>query len=196
MNGSDHDQRINLEGESAMKRHTIPLFVGLLSLLAIFGPPPLALADDEDELKAQLRGFEETPAAVSTVAGGMFRGEISKDQSSIAYELTYSGLESDVRQAHIHFGQRGVGGGISVFLCQTPTNLDPTGLAPSCLGPRSGTVSGTITAANVIGPTGQGIAAGEFAELVRAIRAGVTYANVHSATFPGGEIRGQIRADD
>ena len=73
------------------------------------------------------------------------------------------------------------------------TNVDPTGLAPTC--PQSGTVTGTITAANVIAPmTPQGIAAGEFAELVEAMRAGVTYANVHSLPqFPGGEIRGQIR---
>jgi hypothetical protein len=33
----------------------------------------------------------------------------------------------------------------------------------------------------------------EFDELVRAIRAGVTYVNVHSETFPGGEIRGQLK---
>jgi CHRD domain len=46
---------------------------------------------------------------------------------------------------------------------------------------------------DVIGPASQGIAAGEFDELVRAIRAGVTYANVHSEKFPGGEIRGQIK---
>jgi hypothetical protein len=39
----------------------------------------------------------------------------------------------------------------------------------------------------------QGIAAGEFAELVKAIRARRAYANVHSLKFPGGEIRGQIR---
>jgi len=44
----------------------------------------------------------------------------------------------------------------------------------------------------VIGPAGQGIAAGEFAELLAAIRAGKTYANVHSAKFPGGEIRAQL----
>src|SRR5207247_7422903 len=89
----------------------------------------------------------------------------------------------------------GVAGGISVWLCQTAAPfLDPAGLAKTC--PQSGTVEGTITAANVIGPTGQGIAAGEFAELVRAIRGGVTYANVHSTKFPTGEIREQIKADD
>jgi hypothetical protein len=52
----------------------------------------------------------------------------------------------------------------------------------------------TITAADVVGPGGQGIAAGEFAEILNALRAGVAYANVHTAAFGGGEIRGQIRA--
>jgi hypothetical protein len=46
----------------------------------------------------------------------------------------------------------------------------------------------------VIGPLGQGVAAGEFAEVLAAIRKGVTYANVHSSRNPGGEIRGQIKA--
>jgi hypothetical protein len=113
---------------------------------------------------------------------------------TVDYTLTYQDLEGDVRQAHIHLGQRSVNGGISVWLCQTAFNVDPTGLAPAC--PQSGTVEGSFTAANVIGPAGQGIATGEFAELIRAMRAGVTYANVHSTKFPGGEIRGQIRGGD
>jgi len=50
-----------------------------------------------------------------------------------------------------------------------------------------------LTAANVIGPAGQGVAAGEFAELLRAMRQGLTYANVHSSLATGGEIRGQIQ---
>ena len=48
---------------------------------------------------------------------------------------------------------------------------------------------------DVNGPAGQGIKPGEYAELLQAIRAGLTYANVHSKTYPAGEIRAQIERD-
>jgi CHRD domain len=69
-----------------------------------------------------------------------------------------------------------VTGPISVFLC---------------------TISGTFTAADVTaGASAQGIGTGEYDELVRAIDAGKTYANVHTTTWPGGEIRAQLNEDD
>ncbi len=77
---------------------------------------------------------------------------------------------------------------MSAFFCNG-------GGQPACPLTTTGEISGVITAANVVGPAGQGIAAGEFAELVRAIRNGATYANVHTANFPPGEIRGNIRRD-
>ena len=137
-----------------------------------------------------LRSYEEVPS-ISSTASGRFRARINEPAGQIAYELRYEGLTGEVRQAHIHFGQHSVNGGISVFLCQTAANADPTGLAPTC--PASGTVSGLLHTGNVIGPAAQGLSAGEFAELVAAIRAGVAYVNVHSSTFPGGEVRGQFR---
>jgi hypothetical protein len=54
-------------------------------------------------------------------------------------------------------------------------------------------VTGTLVPADVVGPAGQGIAAGEFGELVDAMRAGVTYVNVHSTLHTAGEIRAQLR---
>ncbi len=172
-----------------------------ITLFALLASAPVGA---NDEVATKLRGYEEVVfgaaiGAVSTQATGRFRAKLNDDKTSIEYELRYGGLEGDVTQAHIHFGQRRTQGGISVFLCQTPTAGDPAGLAPTCPpSPADGTVTvtGTLTAANVIGPAPQGIAVGELAELVRAIRAGVTYVNVHSTVFPGGEIRGQLRRDD
>lgn len=137
-----------------------------------------------------LSSYNEVPS-VSSTAGGLFRARIDERAGQIAYELSFAGLEGTVTQAHIHFGQHDVNGGVSAFLCDSATNPDPTGGAPSC--PASGSVAGLIVSTNVIGPTAQGLSPGEFAELVAAIRAGVAYVNVHSTRFPGGEIRGQFR---
>jgi len=102
-------------------------------------------------------------------------------------------MEGTVTQAHIHLGQKSVNGGISVFLC---SNLPaPPPGTPACP-PAPATVTATIEPSDVIGPAGQGIAAGELNELLRAMRAGVTCANVHTTLFPGGEIRGQVRTLD
>jgi hypothetical protein len=113
----------------------------------------------------------------------------------IEYKLSFRDLEGDVTQAHIHLGREAITGGISAFLCNVSNPSAPAD-TPSCGGPRSGTVTGTIEPADVIGPTGQGIKPGEYAELLRAIRAGATYANVHSSLYPGGEIRAQLNEHD
>jgi hypothetical protein len=139
---------------------------------------------NEDSLRAKLVGYSEVPA-VSTKAKGSFRAEINGN--TIDYRLKYSGLEGDVKFAHIHFAQEDVNGGVAAFLCGG-------GDKPAC--PQSGEVRGTIDSADVIGPADQGIAAGEIGELIRAIENGKTYANVHSSKFPNGEMRGQIEGED
>jgi hypothetical protein len=136
-----------------------------------------------------LIGYEENPD-ISSVATGTFEARIIGEKK-IAYKLTYSGLEGSVQQAHIHFGKRAVNGGVSAFLCSNLPSPPPG--TPAC--PASGTVSGEIDATDVIGPADQGIEPGAFAELIAAMRAGNTYANVHSSKWPAGEIRTQIRGE-
>lgn len=175
-----------------MKSLRVGLLAGVAVLLAIAGSHDVAQADGKRRLlRADLDGFEEPPA-VSSTASGEFRARISHDETSFEYELSFRDLEGTVTQAHIHLGQKSVNGGISIWLCGTATNPGPAG-TPDCGGPNSGMASRTVSAADVIGPAGQGIAAGEFAEILTAMRAGATYANVHSTRNPGGEIRGQIR---
>ncbi len=167
--------------------------------------------DDGNKFAARLSGYNEVhfiagpPAAlrgaVSTQASGSFRAVIDDGASTIHYELSYEGVggrEGAVTQAHIHFGQRHTVGAIVVWLCQTAGTPAPAAVAavtPFCPTP-GGTVTGTITPAQVLTATGQGINTGEFDEVVRAIRAGATYANVHSTVFAPGEIRGRIERGD
>ncbi len=171
-----------------MRRLVFAAVIGGSLLVALIGGSfALAKGDRGGNVKATLIGYEETPS-ISTVAKGRFRAEIDRDGDSIEYTLTYQGIEGGaVTQAHIHLGQRHTAGGISAFLCGG-------GDKPACPTP-GGTVEGTIDAADVIGPAPQGILAGQLNELVRAIRAGAAYVNVHSTTFPGGEIRGQVKGD-
>lgn len=150
-----------------------------------------AVADDDDGATGtRLTGYEEVPA-ISTAGRGAFKVWINEERDRIRYRLSYHRLSSAAVAAHIHFGQAAVAGGVAAFLCSD----DPAAPGGSPVCPDGGKVRGTITPDDVIGPEGQGIAPGEFDELLAAMRAGVTYANVHTTTFPTGEIRGQIGDD-
>ena len=163
--------------------------VGAVAVLAVASVvTTTALAGGDREVRTRLTGFQEVPA-ISTDASGKFSAKLRTSSQEIRYELSYAGLTGAVQQAHIHLGQRAVNGGVSAFLCSNLGN-GPAGTQACPAAPA--TITGTIRPADVVGPADQGIDAMQFDELVRAIRAGVTYANVHSATFPGGEIRGQL----
>lgn len=166
-----------------------------VAVLALLGSTASARdGDGNRKLEADLKGFEEIPT-LSTPGSGEFRARISRDDESVEFKLEYENLESDVTQAHIHLGAKAFNGGIMVFLCSNLTTPPPPPDTQPCPVP-SGTVEGTFDAADVIGPDGQGISPGEFEEAIRALRAGATYANVHTVGRPGGEIRGQIKEDD
>jgi hypothetical protein len=54
-------------------------------------------------------------------------------------------------------------------------------------------VTGTLSAANVLAIAGQNVPAGDFDALVDALESDTAYANIHTTSFPAGEIRGEIR---
>ena len=173
------------------RRMQLVLGIGVAMLLGAVG---VAVAGGGREINERLTGYEETPMSLSTPANGEFRARISRGSERIEWKLSYRGFETPVTQAHIHFGQRATTGGISVWLCGTTTNPGPEGTA--VCPPMAGTVEGVIERDDVVGPTGQGIAPTEYEEFVAALRAGYTYANVHSTARPPGEIRAQLLEDD
>ena len=167
----------------------------MLGLILCATVTAVAFAQGVMSFKELLTGYEEVPS-VSTAANGQFTARIRKD-STIDWELSYAALEGAVQQAHIHLGNVGVNGGISIFLC---TNLGngPAGTRPCPASPT--TISGTIFPADVSpnipatqGARTQGLNTGEIEELIAAMRAGATYVNVHTTTWPGGEVRSQIQ---
>jgi hypothetical protein len=158
---------------------------------ALVTMPLTAFSDREaSRFDADLNGYNEIPT-LSSPAKAEFDARINRSETEIDYEVKYSGFPTPVTQAHLHLGKRAFNGGIMVFICSN-LGTGPAGTPPCPL--NAGTVSGTWTAASVVGPAAQGIAPGEFAEVIAAIRAGAAYANIHTQAFPAGEIRDQLDA--
>jgi hypothetical protein len=146
-----------------------------------------AQAASTEKFSAKLAGDNEVPPTAST-ATGTFHMEIDNGTSTptINFTMTYADMSGNPTVSHLHFGQVFASGGVMIFLCGG-------GGQPSCPAATSATFSGTITPANVTGPTAQGISVGDLATALEAVVDGESYANIHSAKFPGGDLRGQVR---
>jgi hypothetical protein len=167
-----------------MKRPLIPFSCSVLLMLMI----AVTAYSQDRKFQTTLVGTEEVPA-ISTSGIATFKLEIT--DGIISYELKYAGLSSDITQAHIHFGQRGVNGGVSVFLCSNLPN-PPQGIQGCPNQPAI--IQGIIRASDIVGPAQQGINPGELSKLLEAMNVEVTYVNIHTTKFPNGEIRGQLLA--
>lgn len=137
----------------------------------------------EVALRATLAGLQELPPIASS-ATGTLRASLDEDTKMITFTLEFRNLAAKPMAAHVHFAPTKVEGGVMFFLCGG-------GGKPACPATTSGTVTGTIRAADV-GLPAQGIPVGDFARVVRAIRTGNAYVNIHNARFSEGEIRGQV----
>ncbi len=148
----------------------------LLTALAILFVTSTAMA--AGSFTAKLSGKEETPAAM-TKGGGEAIFKLSKDGKELTYELKVKGLEN-VAAAHIHAGKKGEEGGPVAGLFAGPKKE----------GKFSGVLAkGTITDKDLVGP----LAGKTIGDLVAMIKEGGAYVNVHTAKYPNGEIRGQVK---
>jgi hypothetical protein len=166
-----------------MKVRSFPILAGVALATGLL---TVRVAQAATEVfSAKLLGDNEVPPN-NTAGTATFQMQIDTTTTTITFTLTFSGLSGAPSFAHLHFAPTNVAGGVMIFLCGG-------GNQPACPSATSGTITGTITAANVTGPTAQGIAAGDLTSALEAAREGLAYANMHTANFPAGEIRGQVR---
>jgi len=142
----------------------------------------------QEVVRAHLVGYSEVPSQ-SVPGQGSFRAVIDEEAGTITYKMSYEGVA--ITQSHLHFGSHHTNGGITVFLCTNLPNA-PAGVTVQPCPAAPAEITGIITGPQVLAITAQGMEAGNFAELLAAIRNRTVYANIHSTTLPGGELRGQV----
>jgi hypothetical protein len=135
---------------------------------------------------AHLVGYNEVPADNSPATGDL---TLTVGNGQLTWSLTYQGFKAGNQPsvAHVHVGQPNVIGGVSFYFCGG-------GGKAACPSTDSGpiTITGTTLPADILGPTAQEFAAGDLDSVIKAMEAGLTYANMHTPTLPTGEIRGQL----
>jgi CHRD domain-containing protein len=169
-----------------MRKLVIATSLGLVALMAVVAASAIAHGGGHGGLKAKLTGYDEVPSKSTLGTGRFMITDVDRSAKTFKFRLEYQGLEGGpVTGAHLHLAQRHTNGEVIVPFC------------PPC--PASpGVLTGTITNADIgVAPPApnQGIVKGEataFDELFRAIRHGAVYVNVHTTTYPGGEIRAQL----
>jgi len=164
-----------------MKTKNVGFWIILALTTSVLVAP--AAHSQTERFSASLIGTNEVPP-INTAGAADFNMTIQP--SGITFSLNFSGLSSPLAVAHCHFGLPKVNGGVMIFLCGG-------GGQPACPAVTSGTITGTITQANVTGPTAQGVAPGDLDTALELLRDGFSYANMHTANFGSGEIRGQVR---
>jgi hypothetical protein len=157
-----------------MKMFKVMLYAIFTMLLTV----SIGMAAVHGAFKAKLSGKEVVPA-VETKATGEAHFKLSKDGKALTYILKLKDIEN-VTAAHIHEAVMGKNGGPVAGLFAGPMKA----------GKFSGTIAkGTITDKDLIGS----LAGKTVGDLVKMIKEGGAYVNVHTEKYPDGEVRGQIK---
>ena len=148
----------------------------LIIFLLVVGLASTSYAKDKS-FKAILSGSESVPA-IETMAKGDVTFIFMKDSKALSYHVTVSDIEN-VTAAHIHLGKKGENGPPVALISNEKK-----------AGKFSGTLAeGTITEKELMGS----LMGKSVKDLVKEIKKGNAYLNVHTDKYPNGEIRGQIK---
>jgi hypothetical protein len=138
---------------------------------------------------ASLDGPSESPPNASP-GTGFATVTVNLALHTLRVEVNFSGLIGTVSAAHIHAPTASPGTGTAGVATQTPTFSGfPSGVTS---GAYDNTFDMTLASTwnpSYVSANGGSVAATE-AAFLQALANGTSYFNIHSSTFPGGEIRG------
>jgi hypothetical protein len=137
---------------------------------------------------ATLNGASEVPAKAST-AGGSATVTVDTVTNTLTVNEVFTGLVGGAAvAAHIHCcAAGGTNAAVAVPFTGFPNTISGTYTMSFDL------LSSATYTASFVSASG-GTAAGAEAALLAGLAGGLAYANIHDATYPGGEIRGQLAA--
>ncbi len=138
----------------------------------------ILVSDEREVYFTNLLGSNEVPSVISTAHGALLL-EFDAAENSLVVTGSYDALSDTLATsigggAHLHFGMAGMNGPVNIPLTATQDDDRTRGIFES--------EDNTFTLN---------------ADQVAALQEGRYYANIHSGTYPSGEIRGQVlpRAD-
>lgn len=156
-----------------------------LCLCLLLATASVALAHDSEngQFKANLIGYGEVPAVLTT-GSGQVTVAVSSDQTTLSVTLNFNKLAGVAQSASLYLGLAATTGGLIAPICG--------GAKPACPTAADGTVTISLSASDVLAIPAQGLAAGDVASALEALAHGALYVNVITSKFPNGEIRGQL----
>ena len=155
------------------------LFAAILVITSCETDAELKKTTDYQKNGIVLSGAQETPGNASSAIGSMDVA-YSKETRTLTYKVTWAGLTDSVLLMHIHgLAPTGYAAGVVQNIVTATNGIFNQKTNGKFTFAKSGTLSGTLLVDGVVVKE-------------QDLLNGVYYMNIHTNTFPGGEIRGQI----